>query len=715
MSRLKNILNPKRLKPYLSKGFVLLIAVLFFLIKLLGDTLFYFFGDVYSPEASTFKILTSAVILIGFILYFYVKSYEGIETLEKTSTKIYFKELRNILLFTIVILLFSYLIPESLRDYGPFPNYVSMLIVEIINFFSLFAGLYLITFIIKWLWIRRHKRTKVFLNIIVYVFFAIILFELPFHYYRPTVEELSGETILLFISAILILTIMFIIFFAAKRNKWIAVLPRNQKFKLLTFYFLGIFLSIYFLTLSIEEGGEGAFTVASQFFFGCDTILFLAYYSALPYFIRLMFSTISTLPTTDILEQTTSEISSLTYLNRLITKTIDMDELIDALTDLALYTCNGIAAWTEIYNEDGSITIGSSKYVSEEQINSLDDNGDLREFLSEINKPLLAQSLYEYPKLAALNWSYMPEAKSLIITPLYSGENRVGTLIVLHPEDYGLEDDDLKIMEAFGDNAKVALENAELVKDSIEKERYKRELFLAREMQEKLLPKRLPDIEGFSLAAFSIPALEVGGDYYDIVKLKDGKTCILIGDVSGKGLSAAFVMAQLKGVVSALAPLSNSCSEMLKNINYSLYGKIDRKTFITLSALKIDEETRKLSFARAGHTPLIYKNENSIEEITPKGIGVGLAQNKIFNANIEETKIKIEPKDVCLMFTDGISELRNDEKIEFGYDSLKQILNNAVYNNKASNLIEIIRKEIDDYADGKSPKDDMTAVVLLGK
>jgi serine phosphatase RsbU (regulator of sigma subunit) len=459
------------------------------------------------------------------------------------------------------------------------------------------------------------------------------------------------------------------------------------------------------------------------------------------YFLRLFFAVVVSLPTSGIVERRTTEISSLTYLNKLIAETINYENLLQTVTDLAMNSIGGIAAWTELYlnertrpeqtNSPGTLslpinglsyssplkwlkpgsiqTIIGTKNIEAPLIEKLDEKYKLREYLRIMDKPLLVDSIIEHPpiieqnrrdrkseqsviefKIQDLNWNLIPGARALIAVPLYSRDERIGTLVVVSDTEYGYETDDVKVLTAFSDNVSVAFENARLFQDSVEKERYRRELMLAREIEEKLLPQALPDIPGYSLSAFSVPAEEVGGDYYDVVKLKTGKTCILIGDVSGKGIAAAFLMAQLKGVVLAVAPESTGAVDILRRINNTLYGSIDKQMYITLCSLVIDnaninetdasgtDVSGRISIARAGHMPIISKQSNITKLITPKGIGIGLAEASIFGENIEEIELELERGDICLLFTDGVNELKNERYEEFGINSLKQILNMSV-------------------------------------
>ena len=594
----------------INSSLLLLIAVVLLVIKIAGDFLFYTLSDVYSFYSVTWRIILSVFLLL-IIAVIFIKNYlDSLKDVEQTSTAAYLREISYILILTLGMLFLNFFIPEEIQNYGPIADLRSLFYIEIVSIYSTITGFIVFGFLLKWLWFRKHKRTKLYLRVLIYSLIILIMLEAPFHYYHLSTEELAENSLLIAISILIIISILLIIVLTAKKNNWIAILPKKKKIKLIFLYMAGIVLSMIFMFSSIESDGEGKFSMAIQFTFGTDTLLFLSYYCLIPYFLKLMFSTIASLPTSSIVERTTTEISSLTYLNRVVAKTIDFDKLIDTLTELALQTCRGIASWTEVYTSSGTVQIKSTQYISEGHIKNLDLNKNLHTYFQNLKKSMLFQSIAEDVSLSGFNWKSLPLAKALIAVPLFAGEERVGTLVVLHPEEYGLEEEDLRIMEAFGDNINLALENAKLLKDSLEKEKYRRELILAREMEEKLLPSELPIISHYSLAAFSLPAQEVGGDYYDVVILKNGKKCILIGDVSGKGMSSAFYMAQLKGVVLALAPESTGAADLLGKINSTLYGKIEKQMYITLSAFVFDDDEGNISFARAGSYAPDYLQKN---------------------------------------------------------------------------------------------------------
>jgi serine phosphatase RsbU (regulator of sigma subunit) len=388
-----------------------------------------------------------------------------------------------------------------------------------------------------------------------------------------------------------------------------------------------------------------------------------------------------------------------------------MNLFLETVVRLALKSTKGLAGWIELYSDDAKTSLKALQNLNEEQLNKLDKFSDLEKLFRSSEKSLVIDSIYDDKLVSSLNWAAIPEARAMIAVPLFSNSEKIGTLFILCTDEYGFDEDDVKLLSAFSDNVSIALENSRLVKDSIEKERYKKELMLAREITEKLLPQQLPLIKNYYVRAFSIPAEEVGGDYYDIVRLKNGKPCIIIADVSGKGISAAFYMAQLKGVVLSLAKESEGTGELLKRINSTLFGAIERQMYITMSALVIDNENGKVTFARAGHMPGLFKKNGEVQEILPKGIGVGLANNETFDYNIEETELTFNEDDVFLLFTDGLNELKNKNNDELGIEPILNLLKISVRENP-DNLEKRIKCLIEEFAGDMAQSDDITVVIL---
>ncbi len=308
------------------------------------------------------------------------------------------------------------------------------------------------------------------------------------------------------------------------------------------------------------------------------------------------------------------------------------------------------------------------------------------------------------------------ELHSMVAVPLMrKDEVRGGLYVAKHRED-GFDDDDLTVLTAFSDVASLALETARLVQDSVEKQKFDGELRAARIMQKSLLPERFPDVPGFDIYAISIPAYDVGGDYYDFSTLWDGSPMIAIGDVSGKGISASLYMAETKGVVQALAPVMASMAELLEGTNGALLHNSPsltslRRSFVTLGLLSIGK--KGVRYARAGHTPLLHVcADGSYRFLQPLGMAVGLIRQAIFVEALDEISIDVQPGDVLILFSDGITDSRDPEGQPLGYDRLAAYVRENLDILSARDLTLKILASVAEFTNSGNFDDDATLVVM---
>ena len=246
-----------------------------------------------------------------------------------------------------------------------------------------------------------------------------------------------------------------------------------------------------------------------------------------------------------------------------------------------------------------------------------------------------------------------------------------------------------------------------------ERERIKKELEIARKVQLSFLPNEVPNYPGIEVATLCIPANEVGGDYYDFIDLGDDKFGVVIGDVSGKGIPAAFHMTLTKGFLKAQVKESTSPKEVLIKMNELFYENVRRGNFISMIYGVFDLKDHTFAFARAGHNPVIIRSDQKqkIEQLCPKGIALGLEKGVVFSRFIEQMQIKISINDMFVLYTDGVSEAMNDDKIEFGEQRLENIVkvNSHV---SAKEMIEIIQQKIHEFVGNTAQHDDMTMIIV---
>ncbi len=255
-----------------------------------------------------------------------------------------------------------------------------------------------------------------------------------------------------------------------------------------------------------------------------------------------------------------------------------------------------------------------------------------------------------------------------------------------------------------------------LMVQQAEKERLEEELKVARKIQLSLLPQGRFEMPGIRITAICEPAREVGGDYYDLFPLGDGVLGVLIADVSGKGASAALYMAELKGLMLALSESHHSPRELLIQANRIIADNLDTKSFITMTYAVIDLPTATMTYARAGHTPLIHLpagESRRAQILAPDGLVVGLKidHGERFEQLLEEVRIPLTPGDLFVFFTDGISEAMNPASDCFEESRLSQIVEEHGHL-PTDELRERILREITTFAAGEPQHDDRTLILL---
>lgn len=259
----------------------------------------------------------------------------------------------------------------------------------------------------------------------------------------------------------------------------------------------------------------------------------------------------------------------------------------------------------------------------------------------------------------------------------------------------------------------------ELLRQMEQKRRLEEELRVAREIQMSLLPRGPMTMKGVSLAAVCVPAREVGGDYYDFLPLDEHRMAVLIADVAGKGTSAALYMAELKGLVLALSQMHASPRQLMIHANRILSTNLDSRSFITMSYAVIDTAARTMTYARAGHTPLIHVPAGApgavghARVLVPGGIMLGFKvdRGERFEQFLEEVTLPLTSGDLLVFFTDGISEAMNEQSDCYGESRLSRLVEEHAHLPSEA-LRERILREIQAFVGSAAQHDDMTMILL---
>jgi sigma-B regulation protein RsbU (phosphoserine phosphatase) len=267
-----------------------------------------------------------------------------------------------------------------------------------------------------------------------------------------------------------------------------------------------------------------------------------------------------------------------------------------------------------------------------------------------------------------------------------------------------------------GDVAKqvsVSIDNAFLYEHLAEKDRLRHELDIARRIQMSSLPSTTPHIQGMEIAGISLPAMEVGGDFFDYLQGTDGDLMIVVGDVSGKGTSAALYMSKVQGMLRALHGFTPEPRDLFLRANRLLCTDLEKSSFVTALGALFHVRARRMTFVRAGHLPLYHyrAGRESVERAVPRGLGLGLNDAGIFARELEDHTREYSTGDIFVFATDGVTEARNPAGEEYGEERLTA----AVARGKsatAEGIRELILEDLRVFTAGADQHDDQTLVIV---
>lgn len=250
------------------------------------------------------------------------------------------------------------------------------------------------------------------------------------------------------------------------------------------------------------------------------------------------------------------------------------------------------------------------------------------------------------------------------------------------------------------------------IEDQAKEQRLEQELEIAHEVQKTFLPSRVAHMKGLDIAGVCEPAQETGGDYYDMISLGKKRMAIAIGDVSGKGIQAAFYMTFVKGVLHSLSTLILSPVELLNQLNRLFNENATRGTFISMIYGILEADKRTFTFSRAGHNPLlVVRASGETEWLQPPGVGIGLSKGELFRSVTIEMELKLQEGDVAILYTDGITEMLNISNQFYGESRLEKIVQKH-RTQPSSYILNTIIDDVTQFKGVAKQHDDMTLVVI---
>ena len=490
------------------------------------------------------------------------------------------------------------------------------------------------------------------------------------------------------------------------RLKWIGFLKTQDK--LYAILYLVLINLITIMLLQNFFYAEKSNVIITDF--NRNIYMLLIGFSVLLYSVFSILALIFNLPTSTVAEQKDSELQSFQELTR-IQGNLNTEQLFEKLFKIALDSTKVEGAFLLIDDPKDKYRFYATHQLKGEQVKAL------KKYCSQsdqgMNKQLLfLNSTQQKEKFTAIRDQY----QSLFYQPILLEDRKIGDLFLFKSFAYGFDEYMLRLIKSYISQLMMTIRNVELLEETLEATRLKEEMQIARNVQQKLLPKNLPSNEHFEVSAYYLSAHEVGGDYYDYAEVNDLHK-LIIADVSGKGTNAAFHVAEMKGVFQALMHLKLSGKEFLNIANQSISNCFDKGIFITLSYLSIDTANKVFTHSRAGHCPTLYYNSVSdeIEVLEEKGLAFGILRNDSYASHIEISQHNYNKNDVLLFYTDGILEARKKNATEeFGMDRVKKLLLKHK-NLETKDILDKIIDSLSAFTQGDMSFDDTTLLVIKFK
>jgi len=298
---------------------------------------------------------------------------------------------------------------------------------------------------------------------------------------------------------------------------------------------------------------------------------------------------------------------------------------------------------------------------------------------------------------------------SLLCAPLKTEQRALGVLLLVRDAPEPFSAGELKLLNSVAMQVAPALEVARLYQVAVEKARMERELQMARQVQASLIPTSMPQVPGWELASDWRPALEVAGDFFDLVATEDGQLSLVIADVSGKGMPASLFMVFARSVLRASMEQAASPAEGLARANRLIAQESRASAFVTLFYARLTVQTGDLTYVNAGHNPpLLFRSATGeIVLLTRTGMAMGVLDD----ISYEQESVRLEPGDTLLFYTDGLTEAFNSDREEFGMERLKQVVREH-QGGSAGGLVTALEAAVDGFTSGAPASDDITLLAL---
>ena len=409
-------------------------------------------------------------------------------------------------------------------------------------------------------------------------------------------------------------------------------------------------------------------------------------------------------------------LSELKKTNRILDSRINrLNSLFELSKEFGLFSESTKVARLLVYSVIGQFLVQKFAVVSFEGKNlkileSKFPQDELLNALKIYNTKLITNSITK--KEIETNYTDLQKFGIELIVPMQlQGETKGLILLGKRGSDSEYSEADIEYIYSVGSLAIVSIENQRLFKEALEKQKLEEDLEIAHDIQKNLLPHKIPQFTNFDVVASTVFSKQVGGDYYDVITLDNNNFCVAIADVSGKGVSAALMMANLQAFLKTICKQGMKIDEATGLINDLITENTTEGKFITFFWAIIENESKQMLYVDAGHNPPLLIRKGNIIKLDKGGIILGVMKTMI---PYSSEKLQLEKDDVIVLFTDGVSEAMNQSGEEFSDERLEK-LSLSLVEKSAMEISNVIQNEVSKFAYGTVQSDDITLMVIKVK
>lgn len=392
-----------------------------------------------------------------------------------------------------------------------------------------------------------------------------------------------------------------------------------------------------------------------------------------------------------VLEKRVANLSNLNAVGKSVLSELDLDRIISIIMD-AYFILTGIKKIAiYLWEEDKLINKAFKGNLKE-----------IRDYNFQNSQEIEYNKIYEN-----ISRDIIEKNEISLFSNLNVKGKELGVVYIIHNKEESRRDKET--IHALAMYVAIAINNSKVYSELAIKERLGKEISIASNIQKNLLPKEVKIPFKLDRAEYFEPAKEIGGDYYDYNVLSKDKLFITIGDVSGKGVPASLLMTTIRATLKTLCHKDDNVAEILTNLNKFVFPDMNEEMFVTIFHSLYDNLTQTLYYSNAGHNPLLLykKNIGKIIEENVKGVAIGFVESYKYKLG----KVQLEEGDILIYYTDGISEAENNNKLLYGIDRIKELIeaNNHL---DAKSIKNAILRSVEDFRGRNEQVDDITLLVI---